>query len=256
MDFKSVAVRASMFVAVRWDGPEGIAVSARVPCCRTWVTATGARCGPSSWVRPSEDRPGAKDAAEAVISSTAATSWRARIWLPPDSGTCPGIPMPRAAASASTSTHAENCAQASQTRTASTLVKVLVSIFALSRPPEGILCGRGQPTKYANAKGTPITSTSNASRAPSPVMTSFALRRRFRTTGVCCAMPGGGPCGARNCRSESCAMRPRPLSCFCYFGMTGVAVPVPVTVVSPLRAKPTNSGLYCICSVTVIWGLI
>ena len=39
---------------------------------------------------------------------------------------------------------------------------------------------------------------------------SLAPSRRFSATGACCAIPGGGPCGARYCRSESCAIRPRP----------------------------------------------
>lgn len=128
---------------------------------------------------------GVKLAAAAPTRSRAATSWRASNWLGPAPGTRPGIPTPDSAAFTSTSTQAVNCAHANHTMTVSALMNVLTEISRWSQSIRGAPCGSGHPTLTASAPGTPTSSTSRATNAPSAFTKSpNVLRRRGRGCGV------------------------------------------------------------------------
>ena len=159
-------------------------------CC---AAAAAGRWFPSSCC-PSCDRPGVKLAAVAPTSSRAATSCRASSWLGPAPGTRFGSPTPDRAAFTSTSTHAVNWAQASQTTTVSVLMNVstLISFWSQSRLGEPL--GSGHPICEASAPGTPISSTSRATKARNAFRKSPNVRRRRgRGCGVRFLGPGELP---------------------------------------------------------------
>lgn len=149
-------------------GPAAAASCSETDCCgRAAAAGVCAR-----WLMS-----GAKDAAVAVSISRAATSCRAMNWLGPAAGTFAGMPTPRRAFASSTRTQAVNCAQASQTTTASALTRVCESKGRRSESEVGIWCGSGQPMKCTSAKGIPPSSTASSSSAPRARRTSPPVRR-------------------------------------------------------------------------------
>ncbi len=122
-----------------------------------------------------------KLAAVAPTSSRAATSCRASSWLGPAPGTRPGTPTPDSAAFISTSTHAVNCAQASQTMNVRMERKVETEMSCLSHSIGSNVSGNGQPAVIASASGTPTSSTSSATNARNALTKSPNDRRRTRT---------------------------------------------------------------------------
>ena len=114
-------------------------------------------------------------ASEAVPASSraAATSLRARCWLPPPNGTAPGRPSPLRAARSSTSRHTTKCAQTAHTTRATTLSTTSTEMSAVSHSRDGSEVGSGLPTTSTSRAGTPsatasVPSTANAPRTRSP----------------------------------------------------------------------------------------